>query len=157
WKHRTVDGGDQKSLYNIINNYYKPGPVTPQGAISYRVLRPDGRRGRDKTSPREWGRAYVAGNVVEGNAAVTKDNWNGGVKTDGTEARNQILPRVRVGKPFPMAEVPLQTASEAYNSVLAYAGATLPRRDAVDRRIIEQVRTGSVTYAGGKGIITDVK
>src|SRR5262245_38613364 len=65
WKHRTVDGGDQKSLYNIINNYYKPGPVTPQGAISHRVLRPDGRRGRDKTSPREWGRAYVAGNVVE--------------------------------------------------------------------------------------------
>src|SRR5438093_11070736 len=51
WKHRTVDGGDQKSQYNIINNYYKPGPATPEGAIRYRVLRPDGRRVPDKTSP----------------------------------------------------------------------------------------------------------
>jgi hypothetical protein len=157
WKHRTVDGGDQKSQYNIINNYYKPGPATPKGAIRYRVLRPDGRRGRDKNSPREWGRTYVAGNVVEGNQAVTRDNWAGGVQIDGDEDPKQIMPRVRVGKPFPMAEVPLQTASAAYNAVLAHAGATLPKRDAVDRRIVEQVRTGTVVYADGKGVITDVK
>ena len=34
WRHRTVDGGDQKSTYNIINNYYKPGPATPDKTIA---------------------------------------------------------------------------------------------------------------------------
>lgn len=157
WRHRTVDGGDQKSRYNIINNYYKPGPATPNGAVAYRVLRPDGRRGPAKASPREWGRAYVAGNEVAGNAAVTKDNWAGGVQVDGAEDPAVILPRVRADKPFPMAEAPLQSASEAHDAVLEHAGATRPRRDAVDRRVIEQVRKGSVTDGTRRGIITDVK
>src|SRR5262249_43435347 len=37
------------------------------------------------------------------------------------------------------------------------AGATLPKRDPVDTRVIEEVRTGKVTYEEGKGIITDPK
>jgi hypothetical protein len=158
WRHRTVDGGDQKSRYNVINNYFKPGPVTPSGAVAHRVLRPDGRRpGPDKTLPLEWGKAYVSGNVVVGNDAVTKDNWAGGVQIDGGSDPKVILPRVRVDRPFPMAEVPVQAAADAYDAVLERAGATWPKRDSVDRRIIEQVRTGTVTYAEGKGIIRDVK
>jgi pectate lyase len=156
WRHRTVDGGDQRSLYNIINNYYKPGPITPASAIAHRVLRPDGRRStREKNSPREWGKAYVAGNVVVGNEAVTRDNWAGGVQIDGDADPAVVLPRVRVAQPFPMAPVPTQSAEEAYEAILAHAGATLPKRDPVDRRIIEQVRTGTVTYEAG--IIKDVK
>src|SRR5207248_7241982 len=46
---------------------------------------------------------------------------------------------------------------EAYESVLATVGATLPKRDAVDERVINEVRTGIVTYTEGKGIITDIK
>jgi hypothetical protein len=157
WRHRTVDGGDQKSRYSIINNYYKPGPTTPEGDVAHRLLRPDGRRpGPDKTLPREWGKAYVAGNVVEGNEAVTKDNWAGGVQVDAGDDPKMILPRVRVDKPFPMAEVPLQPAAEAYDAVLEHAGATRPKRDAVDRRVIEEVRTGKVPRDTKQGIITDV-
>jgi hypothetical protein len=82
WRHRTLDGGDQHSRYNVLNNSYKPGPATPDGAVGYRILRPDGRRpGPDKTLPREWGQAHVAGNVVAGNDAVTKDNWAGGASS----------------------------------------------------------------------------
>jgi hypothetical protein len=157
WRHRTVDGGDQRSRYQIINNYYKPGPTTPAGAVAYRILRPDGRRGPDKAAPREWGRAYVAGNVVVGNDAVTKDNWAGGVQIDGDDDPAIILPRVRVEKPFAMAPAPLEMATEAYTAVLEHAGATRPRRDAVDRRIIEQVRRGTATDAARQGIITDVQ
>jgi hypothetical protein len=158
WRHRTVDGGDQKSRYNVINNYYKPGPATPEGAIGYRILRPDGRRpGPDKTLPREWGKAHVAGNVVAGNEAVTKDNWAGGVQLEPGDDPQVILPKVRAEKPFPMAGVPLQTAAEAYASVLEHAGATLPRRDAVDLRVIEEVRTGKVPADTKQGIIGDVK
>jgi hypothetical protein len=156
WRHRTVDGGDRRSRYQIVNNYFKPGPATPTGPVAYRVLRPDGRRGPDKNSPREWGKAYVAGNVVAGNEAVTKDNWAGGVQIDGGDDPAVILPRVRVAEPFPMAEVPVQPAAEAYDAVLAHAGATRPRRDAVDRRVVEQVRAGTAP-AGKHGIITDVK
>ena len=29
WWKRSVDGGDNKSFYNMINNYFKPGPITP--------------------------------------------------------------------------------------------------------------------------------
>jgi hypothetical protein len=29
WWNRSVDGGDEKSFFNIINNYFKPGPITP--------------------------------------------------------------------------------------------------------------------------------
>jgi hypothetical protein len=157
WRHRTVDGGDQKSKYNIINNYYKPGPATPDSAIAYRVLRPDGRRGPDKASPREWGKAYVAGNVVEGNKTVTADNWNGGVQIDGDDDPKVILPRVRVDKPFAMADLPIQPAAQAYDAVLEHAGATLPKRDAVDVRIIEQVRKRTAAADTKQGILVDVK
>jgi hypothetical protein len=158
WRHRTVDGGDQKSRYSIINNYFKPGPATPDGAIAYRVLRPDGRRpGPDKTLAREWGRAYVDGNFVAGNAAITKDNWTGGVQIDGDDDPKLILPRVRVDKPFPMAQVPLQSATEAYDAVLEHVGATLPKRDAIDKRIIEQVRKSTAPADSKQGIITNIK
>ena len=35
-----------------------------------------------------------------------------------------------------------QTAEDAYNSVLENAGATLPKRDAVDTRIVNETRNG---------------
>jgi pectate lyase len=157
WRHRTVDGGDQKSTYNIINNYFKPGPATPDSAVGYRVLRPDGRRAPgDKTGPLEWGKAHVSGNLVAGNEAVTKDNWDGGVQIEGGDPK-VVGPKVRVEKPFPMAEVPVQTAAEAYDAVLKHVGATRPKRDAVDDRIIESVRKGTVPDGTKQGIITDVK
>ncbi|HSV27133.1 MAG TPA: hypothetical protein VLH60_04500, partial [Sedimentisphaerales bacterium] len=28
WGHRTMDGGDETSMVNVINNFYKPGPAT---------------------------------------------------------------------------------------------------------------------------------
>lgn len=162
WRHRSVDGGDHMSRYQIINNYFKPGPVTPTDQpVSYRVLKPEARRG--KNVPKDFGKAYVAGNVVVGNEKVTKDNWAGGVQIDrdelpGTEQEiDQVLKNIRVDEPFPMAPVTIMPAEKAYEYVLANAGATLPKRDPVDQRIVEEVRTGKVTYEEGKGIITDIE
>lgn len=157
WRHRTVDGGDHRSFYTIVNNYFKPGPITNRNApISYRLLKPEARRSREFNT--DFGKAYVAGNVVEGNDEVTKDNWAGGVQVDESDGYDPatILPRVRAEKPYPHAYVEVQTAREAYEYVLANAGATLPRRDQVDRRVVNMVRTGAVTYRAGKGIITDI-
>ena len=81
WVHRTVDGGDHLSYYNIINNYFKPGPATPVGEpISWRLLKPESER--SKTVVDHFGKAYVNGNIVEGNARVTTDNWDGGVQPE---------------------------------------------------------------------------
>src|SRR5262249_35815392 len=48
--------------------------------------------------------------------------------------------------PFDVPAVRTQSAKEAYEAVLAVAGASLPARDAVDKRIVEQVRqrTGKI-------------
>jgi len=65
WWNRSVDGGDHRSFYNIINNYLKPGPVTPTDkSIAHRFLKPEGDRSvRDSLI---LGKAYVHGNIAEG-------------------------------------------------------------------------------------------
>src|SRR5688572_9061608 len=142
WRHRTVDGGDNTSRINVINNYLKPGPATPKGEIAYRLLKPETARG--KNAAKEYGKAYVNGNITEGNDAVTKDNWAGGVQTDG-EGYESMLAAAKVNEPIKHAALPIQSAKEAYETVLANAGATLPKRDPVDARVIEMVRTGKVS------------
>lgn len=139
WMHRTVDGGDRTALYNIINNYYKPGPATPvDEPVRHRVVKPES----GGAQPRRYGRVYCTGNVVEGDAVVSGDNWRGGVQVeleDGVGAREALM---RVGSPFPMAGVTVLPAAEAYRRVLKEVGATLPRRDAMDERILDEVRSG---------------
>ena len=53
---------------------------------------------------------------------------------------------MKVDKPFPMPPVKIMPTQEAYNFVLRNVGATLPVRDPVDLRVVEQVRTGKITY-----------
>ncbi len=155
WVHRSVDGGDHKSYFNIIGNYLKPGPATPVGApISYRLLKPESER--SKTVVDNFGKAYVAGNVVEGNDRVTKDNWDGGVQPESKAPLAEVLPGIRTNAPFAHAPLRIQSADAAYKTVLASAGATLPKRDAVDERITKTVATGKVTSKAGPDIETEL-
>lgn len=145
WWNRSADGGDNASFYSFINNYYKPGPITPAGEpISYRILKPES--GRDKKFTNEFGKAYVTGNIVEGNARVTKDNWDGGVQPESRRDKQKLLDSIRTNTPLPMAKVSVVDAKQAYSYVLANAGANLPKRDAVDLRIVEQVKTGKIQH-----------
>ncbi|MBN1362747.1 MAG: DUF3826 domain-containing protein [Sedimentisphaerales bacterium] len=143
WRHRTVDGGDRRSRYNIINNYFKPGPVTPTDEpVGHRILKPES-GGRDLV----FGKAYVNGNIVEGYDAIARDNWAGGVQIEDLPDADEYRDALRVEEPFPLPPMKVMPAQEAYEFVLDNAGATLPQRDAVDRRIVAQIRTGKVTYA----------
>ncbi|WP_316784780.1 polysaccharide lyase [Pedobacter frigiditerrae] len=145
WWNRSADGGDNASFYSFINNYYKPGPITPAGEpISYRILKPES--GRDKRYTTTFGKAYITGNIVEGNARVTKDNWDGGVQPEAKGDKQKLLDSIRTSTPLPMAKVSLVDAKQAYTYVLANAGATLPKRDPVDLRIVEQVKTGKIQH-----------
>ena len=143
WRHRTIDGGDHRSFYTILNNTFKPGPGTPDGDISFRILKPESER--SKTVMDNFGKAYVAGNVIEGNERVTRDNWEGGVQPDVRQKPlAEVLAAIRVDTPFAHAPLTIQSAVDSYATVLANAGATLPRRDPVDTRVIEMVRSGKV-------------
>lgn len=148
WWNRSADGGDNNSRFQFINNYYKPGPVTPlDQPIGHRILKPEA--GRDKEHADAYGKAYVSGNIVEGNERVTKNNWDGGVQVGNLPDAGKYLDQIRVNEPFPMAKVMIIPTNDAYNYVLANVGATLPERDPVDTRIIEEVRTGKIVYKEG--------
>jgi hypothetical protein len=145
WVHRSIDGGDYTAMYNIINNYFKPGPLTPKETpIGHRILKPES--GRSKLPYKQYGRAYVNGNIVEGNDRVTKDNWDGGVQVEDMPDAGEYTDAIKWNKPLPMPVFPIMTAKESFGYVLDNAGATFPKRDAVDVRITEQVRTGMIKY-----------
>lgn len=148
WVHRSTDGGDYTAMYNIINNYYKPGPATPDQShpISHRILKPES--GRSKLGHLVFGRAYVSGNIVEGNDVVTKDNWNGGVQVEEQQDAGKYKTKMKWNSPLPMPEMTIISTLQAKDFVLANAGATLPVRDAVDKRIVEQVKTGKIVVPG---------
>jgi pectate lyase len=160
WKHRTMDGGDETSLVNVINNYYKPGPATNDNMrstiarIEQRDMYSPGRRfepgGWYPATDKRPGKWYVAGNYFDGSPEVTADNWRG-MKSQGRGAASELA---RVNTPFEAWPMNQQTAEAAFETVLAQAGATLPRRDAVDRRVVEMVRTGKTTTP--TGIVEDV-
>lgn len=156
WRHRTMDGGDETSLVNVINNYYKPGPATNENMravfarIEQRSMYSPGSAWaegdwykKEENRPGKW---YVAGNFMYGSEEATNNNWAG---VRGPEEL------ARVNTPFEGWPVsPHQTAEEAFESVLAKAGATLPKRDAVDKRVTEMVRSGKPMTA--TGIIRDI-
>lgn len=154
WKHRTMDGGDASSWVNVVANYYKPGPATGEGDIRFRVCKPQHlKMFSEAPTPGKW---FVADNFVVGNPQVTADNWNGGVQFDEPDVKEQngvkaLIEKVRGSAPFPAIRIAQQSAEQAYELVLGQAGATLPKRDPVDVRIIESVRSGRAKT--GRGII----
>ncbi len=148
WVHRSVDGGDYRAMYNIVNNYFKPGPLTPKDSpIGYRILKPEA--GRSKLGYLTFGRAYVSGNVMEGNDLVTKDNWNGGVQVENFKNADKYTADIKTNSTLPMPELTILLTEKAHDYVLANAGATLPKRDPVDARVVEQVKTGKIAYLEG--------
>ncbi len=133
WGGNNVYGGEA-GHYNIVSNYYKYGPSTSKSVL-YRIVNPS------KTEGIGFGKFYVAGNYVDGSEANSNNNWlgihmgNGGTETDKKAAV--------MNNAFETVNIPVQSAQEAYEEVLKFAGASF-RRDTLDERIINDVknRTG---------------
>lgn len=149
WVHRTADGGEYSTMSNFINNYYKPGPLTPEGPISYRIVKSESRSNKLFDYP-QYGRIYATGNIVEGNERVTKDNWDGGIQIADKDLPNGIPGDVKAlmhsDEPFAMPHLTIIPSDQTFDNVLSNVGATLPCRDIVDQRIVEEVRTGQAYY-----------
>ncbi|MFD2918686.1 pectate lyase [Terrimonas rubra] len=120
WAGNSVYGGE-KGRYNMVNNYYIPGPATVSKNVKARIVNP--------SAP--YGQFFVAGNYMDGSAEVTADNWKG-VHCEHPDS-------VKVNKAFEVVAISDQSAKEAYQQVLASAGASL-RRDAVDNGIVNDVK-----------------
>lgn len=145
--------GGESGRQNVINNYYKPGPATPGthestatnfrnrilGYTSYSIFQGDTIWG---------GKFYVNGNYVAGHPDVSEDNWPLGVQADRYPKAKLLIANAKADRPFPHAPVTTHTAEEAYSIVLDDVGATLPKRDALDKRIIHEVTTGTAIYEG---------
>ena len=148
WVHRTADGGEFKSMFNFINNYYKPGPLTPKKSlVGHRIIKAESRS--EGLFPfKQFGRVYANGNIMEGYPEITKDNWKGGIQIDDHDAEidETVMALMRSNEPFNMPYVSIMDTRGAYQWVLNYAGATIPCRDLVDQRICEEVRTGKAYY-----------
>ena len=134
WVSNNIYGGEN-GRYNVVSNYFKPGPATKSSKTG-QILNP--------WSP--YGRFFLAGNVLHGNKAVTEDNHA------GIEAKEPGF--VPASAAFPVLEIPVQGAEECFEAVLEGAGASL-RRDKVDMRIADEVRTGRSPSGKNKDGIID--
>jgi hypothetical protein len=171
WAGNGCYGGEGMNV-NIVNNYYKPGPATPMdGPVSYRIAAigvrtteyctgPDGTPNRWKPMEHVWGKFYVDGNVMEGNVAVTNDNWTKGIYEQINSAANdntfteQVKKEMRLNVPLETGTVTTHTAEQAYKLVVAYAGCS-KQRDIIDLRIAEETKNGTATFYGS--ITADAK
>ncbi len=149
WGFNSVYGAEKQqgnenfnfSVINMVANYFKPGPATRPGEVTHRIVNPSSRNLDDG-----FGKWYVADNVVHGNTAVTANNWDGGVQPQGGSS---YLAGLKRHQPFASIPINQQTAEEAYYSVLDNVGASLPKRDTVDARIVDETRNSYATYEGG--------
>jgi hypothetical protein len=134
WTARTTDGGVARM--NYVNNYYKPYPKNPFVKWLLKL---------DPIDPSHGSEQYfMSGNILEGNDCET-NNWKAFHNGPAVEKL------VRVDRPLFEPFVKTQTALEAFTNVLVDVGATFPKQDVIDRRIIGEVRTGTVHYTGTKG------
>jgi pectate lyase len=149
WGYNSAYGGEKQqqgnenfnfTVINMVANYYKPGPATRPGKVTYRIINPSSSNLAD-----DFGKWYVADNVVHGNTAVTANNWDGGVQPQGGSS---YIAGLKLHQPFASMPINQQTAEEAYYSVLESVGASLPKRDTVDVRIVDETRNGYATYEG---------
>ena len=151
----SANGTNTYRKYNIVANYYKPGPAT--ASSKHRFIDPwtkdcDNCTKATGSSTIVPGHFYMTGNVMDGNdeadAGKTADNWT------GTTADADVISRIKAVSPFYWSEkaavMTVHTAEDAYRKALDYSGASL-ERDEVDTRIAKETRNRTYTYKGSNG------
>ncbi len=126
-----VSDSHGNSFINFINNYFIHGPTSANSVPSEIVVD----RSYGIASPK----LYLSGNLGPHRPTADLDEWDL-VRMDWGDERPDAA-RYKADKPFPTWSVTIQPTMEALTNVLETAGATLPKRDAVDTRIVTEVRT----------------
>lgn len=135
-----VGYGGEGGFYNMVNNYYKPGPGTRLTSGEFQAMDKDA--GNSGNEPNAHGIYYVSGNYYVGKG--TNWDWKG--------MRNNTLDPVEKCKSdtaFAKGEVTTHSAEQAFRQVLDHGGCSF-RRDIIDARIAHEAETGTTTYTGSK-------
>ncbi len=148
--------------FNFVNNYYKPGPSTAtKSQLVNRIFSPNADDGSNTNAKGVWGVFHLSGNHFDTGCSnltdaqkelcnnVNADNYVG-LQPNGTPS-GSIKSTSAFDISYNGSKVNKQTAADAYETVLAHVGASL-KRDAVDARIVNEVKTGTAPK-GTKGII----
>jgi len=115
---------------NYVDNFFRYGPTTGSNNrnLFYSV---------DNDSPdKSKSNYYISGNVIDGNDEVIRNNLLG---VRNAERANILTEPLNLGE----YEVPDETAYETYDSILETVGAYLPRRDAIDAKVIADIKNGT--------------
>ena len=152
WKDNSAYGGESgpgasSRQINFVNNYYKPGPATAS-KCKERLINPTTKCSNCNSTDQydvTPGKFFVEGNYMYGSETVTADNWKG-VQPDNAE----LLESLKSGSYYGSLPGRIQTAQEAYETVLASAGASV-KRDRIDERIVSETAKGNYTYNGSRG------
>ena len=120
WGMKAIYGGEE-GWFNVTENYFRPGPAT---------RKVDG----------EWLDISVSEttSMIKGNFFIEGNIYNAEPSEDG----RSVAERFKIA--VPIAD---ESATDAYKSVLKHAGAS-HKRDAIDKRIIKEVKKGKATYKG---------
>lgn len=98
-----------------------------------------------------WGKFYAEGNYNPNSADMNKDNFKYGIANQIDKSGNdKTYPgdnAIKLTVPMPFEGVTTHTAQDAYEKVLAYAGASL-HRDWVDEQMVNDTRKGIATSTG---------
>ncbi len=121
---------DSNSFLNFVGDRFIPGPSTK--SAGYEIL-----INPNSGTPK----IYVEGNIGPHRRDSKLSEW---ALVGHGWGENSLAPeRYRSTEPYDVAPITKSTAEEALKKVLARAGATLPRRDAVDNRVVGEVKSRS--------------
>lgn len=174
--HNSIYGGEnypEVKGYNrvyMINNYFRPGPSTQKGTASRRYFI------SASGSAETLGQWYLKGNKFETSSKfapnttvwsdaelekVNADNLYGIIDNNASRAMGywSVTPTQEIYDKSIMTELPYalsgmtyESADEAYRAVTSKAGASLPRYDEVDSRLLrEAAGTADPEYTGSLG------
>ena len=161
-------GGPGGGYVNMINNYYKTGPAGSTSRVTQiSIANSTSASGYEKY----WdmtSRYYIKGNRVNNSENYDWSNiaYDSGVQTINGERYTQDpnhyygsnvtyvknssgtdCVKIKLDNPIDAGTVTTHTANQAFNKVLAYAGASL-NRDDVDERYMTEAKNGTATYTG---------
>ncbi len=133
--------------FDIVNNYFKKGPAgSGEGHVPIRV------NAYSASKPDLARRVYVEGNFATeppANPATyylgvsDNDNWRYVELEKATNASLAAEYMRRAKRSSPMGSARWESAQAVFDTLLAHVGASKPKRDASDTRVVEQTKTGT--------------
>ncbi len=124
---------DANTFLNFVGNYFRPGPSSRTDCFEI-LVNPSGEYGVAKP------KLFIQGNLSPHRPNDEAADWS--LVGYGFSDHEPSQESFRSPAPFDTHPVTASGAAEAFEQVLAGAGATLPLRDAVDERIVAEVLSG---------------